>query len=142
MDVHLNNTDRYEENYNLLIQTEERRYYAIDHAAIFGGPAMKGRFSPRGEPALGQKLLSSYLLKNVLKYLSFQKIEEIVEKYFSSCNVQIVNEIGLVFDSLPDSWNVSEGLKDRVLEYALDETRLNLIKLLMTNRFHELKKKK
>ncbi|MGY6523484.1 MAG: HipA family kinase [Mongoliitalea sp.] len=142
MDVHLNNTDRNDENYNLLIQTEERKYYAIDHAEIFGGPALKERFTPKGEPVLGQKLLSAYLLKNVLKYLSFQKIDEIVEKYFASCNIQLANEIGLVFDSLPDSWTVSEGLKTRVLEYTLDENRLNLIKLLIAKRFHELKKKK
>jgi hypothetical protein len=61
---------RIEENFNLLYQTEEKKYYAIDHAAIFGGPALKESFSPKGDPALGNKLLGSVILKNILKYLS------------------------------------------------------------------------
>ncbi|MCH7414453.1 hypothetical protein MM213_13220 [Belliella sp. R4-6] len=142
MDIHLNNSDRNEENFNLLFQTKKRSYYAIDHAAIFGGPAMKGRFTPRGEPSLGQKLLSSYLLKNVLKFISFEKVEEIVENYFSKCNDALVQEVREVFDSLPNTWEIDLGLEDRILEYVLNNTRLNLLELLIKDRIYEIKKKK
>lgn len=141
MDCHLNNIDRNSENYNLLFQTKEQRFYAIDHAALFGGPALKNRFVPKGEPSLGQKLLGSYLLRNTLKFITLESIQKIVESYFSQCNSSLGTEIEKVFSKLPGSWEISEGLKERVLAYSLDETRLNLLKLLISNRLYEIKKK-
>lgn len=141
LDIHLNNADRNEENYNLLFQTNQARYYAIDHAALFGGPAMKGYFAPIGSPTLGGKLLGSFLLKNMLKFLSFEQIERIVEEYFSSCDERLGTEIEGVFDMIPESWTISESLLDRVLTYSCDETRLKLIKLLLINRLYDIKKK-
>lgn len=141
MDCHLNNIDRNSENYNLLIQTEQQRFYAIDHAALFGGPALKSRFVPKGEPSLGQKLLGSYLLRNTLKYITLENIQKIVESYFSQCNSELGSEIEKVFSMLPGSWEISEDLKERVLAYSLDETRLNLLELLLSKNLYEIKKK-
>lgn len=141
MDCHLNNCDRNSDNYNLLFQTEQQRFYAIDHAAIFGGPALKSRFVPKGEPSLGQKLLGSYLLHNTLKYITLENIQKIVDNYFSQCDSNLGIEIENVFSLLPKSWEISEGLKERVLAYSLNEIRLKLLKLLISNRLYEIKKK-
>jgi hypothetical protein len=141
LDIHLNNVDRNEENYNLLFQTNEARFYAIDHSALFGGPAMKGFFAPKGSPALGGKLLGSFLLKNILKFLSFEQIDRIVEEYFSNCDERLGTEIEGVFDMIPESWTISESLMDRMLTYSCDETRLKFIRLLLINRLYEIKKK-
>jgi hypothetical protein len=141
MDCHLNNVDRNSENYNLLFQTEQQRFYAIDHAALFGGPALKSRFVPKGEPSLGQKLLGSYLLRNTLKYITLENIQKTLESYFAQCNSILGTEIDKVFSMLPESWEISENLKERVLAYSLDETRLNLLELLLSNNLYEIKKK-
>ena len=140
LDVHLNNADRSEENYNLLFQTEESRYYAIDHAALFGGPAMKERFVPVGNPALSGKLVSSYLLRNILKFLSLDQIQEIVETYFCQCDSTLGMVIDNIFNSIPESWVVSMGLKERVQAYCLDDARLKLMKLLLLDRFYQIKR--
>ena len=142
MDIHLNNMDRNEDNYNLLFQTEKNMFYAIDHSALFGGPALKNTFSPRGEPSMGQKLLGSEILLNVIKFISFDSILEIIDEYFSGCNFQLEIEINHVFGSLPESWIVSPSLKERILEYTLNETRLGLFKLLVTDRLYKIKKKR
>ncbi|KEO75247.1 HipA family kinase [Anditalea andensis] len=141
MDIHLNNADRNESNYNLLYQTQKFRYYAIDHAALFGGPALRGRFSPGGDPALGNKLLNSFLLRNILKFLSLDQIKLEVDNYFLKCNASLGTVIESVFNSIPKSWTISQGLKERILEYSLNETRLNLGKLLVMKRLTEIKKK-
>lgn len=141
LDIHLNNSDRNEENYNLLFQTQQSKYYSIDHAALFGGPAMKGRFAPKGIPVLGNKLLNSYLLRNLLKFLSLVQIEDVVNNYFFKCNSSLGTEIESVFNSIPDVWVISDGLKNRVLDYSLDETRLELIQLLVMDRLNKIKKK-
>jgi len=141
MDVHLNNSDRNEENYNLLYHTEKRKFYAIDHAAIFGGPALKGNFSPKGSAALGNKLIGSFLLKNILKYLSLEQIEIELDTYFSKCEESLKLLIEELFVSLPPEWAVSENLQIRVLDYVLDETRNKLTQLLLIDRLHSIKKK-
>jgi len=141
LDVHLNNSDRNEENFNLLYNTEKREFYAIDHAAIFGGPALKGKFFPKGMPTLGNKLIGSFLLKNILKYLSFEQIEKEVVSYFLKCGKSLKFSIKEVFDTLPTEWEVSENLESRVSDYVLDETRNKLTQLLLLERLHAIKKK-
>lgn len=134
-DVHLNNIDRHSENYNLIFRTSDKKFFAIDHAAILGGPALKGKFQPKGNPVTGQKLIKSRLIKNLARHVPFRKFEEVVNVYYSMCGVELERKIDEVFQKISETWEVSSELNLRIKDYLLNETRNNLSVELLMNEF-------
>jgi len=123
-DVHIDNRDRWEDNYNLLLQRGEKsKLFAIDHIAVFGGPIMRGKFHQQMEPFVHQKLLKTQFVEYIVRYLSFEEIEDEVERYFYFCKYGLEDVITHTFQQLPASWDYSDSLEHRIRSFLTDENR-------------------
>lgn len=128
-DLHTDNRDRSEENFNLLMTTTKpSKMYAIDHFYCFGGRMNIGNFHPKIPINLGNSIVRSDFCRQFVSYLDIQDIIDTIEDYYYLCNPAILNGlVDNVISSLPNDWDLSQGLSDRIKAFITDTNRLNSI---------------
>lgn len=129
-DLHTDNRDRWEENYNLLIQRDILTdIYAIDHTECFCGTANIGRFNPDIPFNLSMSIFCSAYFKQMIKYASIIELNLAIDEYvyLSRTFKPIQDIIDEVFTFIPDSWQTSAGLKQRIEAFLSHHNRLSVI---------------
>lgn len=129
-DLHTDNRDRWEENYNLLIQRDKRtHFYAIDHTECFCGTANLGRFNPGIHFNLNMNIFRSPYFLQMIKYVSIKEVLDTMDEYIylSHPFKPIQGIIDEVFAYIPDSWQTSAGLKQRIEAFLSHHNRLSVI---------------
>lgn len=125
-DMHTANRDRWEENFNLLIKrTDRKKLIAIDHYDTFGGLHQLARFEPNLPADINATVIRSEFFFSLLKFMDLQIILDTIDEYVYLCQtpaIQLVsNEI---FEQVPESWQLSAGLKKRMESLLMNEERL------------------
>jgi len=130
MDLHLDNRDRREQNFNLLITHGRKRdIVAIDHLACFGGEAHIGR--PFSINAVNENLsvLLSGFAKQLLSFVDNESIFKRVEDYFCTVDNECISDVLRdVREQLPNRWNYSAGLFDRIESFLSDSERNKVVR--------------
>jgi len=130
LDLHIDNRDRTEENFNLLI-TKERPWqiYAIDHFYCFGGSTHLGKFDSKLLVNPDHTILRSNFFRQMMDYIQLSEIQKSVENYFYLCNPnKIIAIVDEVFSYIPSEWAISTGLNKRLKSFLTDPIRLANIK--------------
>lgn len=130
-DLLVDNQDRFEENYNILVEalgTGKSKFWAIDHAAIFGGNMQRGKIHPY-VPVAGMKYIASQHFKYLCKRLEVNDFRREFDAFMYLCNSleTVVND---AFDTMPSTWEQSPDLKNRILTFLTDSARLTAIEEL------------
>ncbi len=128
-DLHIENIDRSEANFNLLLKKEGKtdEFVAIDNYAAFGGPL--GNLEPHLVNFIPNNIFKSQLFLSIYQYLDKSDIEATIDNYFNKCNSQISNLVKDVFLQLPESWDFTPGLDDKIIDFLLNSKRLDSIKI-------------
>jgi hypothetical protein len=129
-DLHIDNRDRIEDNFNLLVTKEKpSKIYAIDHFFCFGGSMHIGKFTPQLPFNKDNTIIRSEFFRQMMGYLHHSEILDSVENYFYLCNPNKISAIvDEVFTFLPQQWAISSGLESRLKSFLTDPKRLELIK--------------
>jgi hypothetical protein len=123
-DFHCGNMDRSEQNFNLIYDLSfvPKKLIAIDHVAIFKGATAKNSFIPIDETDIGNNILKSSYSQSILKHFKKNDIAKVIEEYFSKIDL-IPDLIEKLFSSLPKDWIYNDDLKDRVINFLINEKR-------------------
>lgn len=132
-DLWVDNTDRKDTNYNLLIEETEfgKDWVAIDHAFCFGGEARARIFNENMPILPSEKLITSSYFINYKKQLKKTYACNIVENFLNFDTQLIEKEIDSVFSQIPKVWNIPPNLENRILNLLLCEKRNQSIKTLI-----------
>ena len=124
-DVHVNNMDRNEMNYNILVKYgSKKNLFAIDHFATFGGTQWRGSIDPdRMEAETGNKLLTSPFFRQMAKHFPDGTFKKELDDYFYLCNDELKALARETFDRLPTDWSPSGDLKERVPFFLTHDER-------------------
>jgi hypothetical protein len=131
LDMHLNNHDRREQNFNLLLTRDgKHKLYAIDHMACFGGEALIGKIRPNIEVNRDLSLLRANFSRQLMSFVTKRQVEERVEHYFCTLtNERIEQEVQIINHELHGSWGFSEGMFDKVIAFLTNRNRSEKIQL-------------
>lgn len=112
------------------------RFYAIDHAFIFGGQNNLRFFKPTDAVETQGKLIDNLYFRNYVKLvpkkIRLQVLEDFITLYKAVYNETLQN----TFPMFHPSWNIPPNLNDRILNYLSNEQRLNIVQ----NKAYELLK--
>lgn len=142
-DLLVDNKDRgRDDNLNLLEAEEllddkrKMRFYAIDHAFIFGGQNNLRFFKPTDSVETQGKLIDNLYFRNYAKLvpnkIRLQVLEDFITLYKAVYNEILQN----TFPMFHPSWNIPPNLNDRILNYLSNEQRLSIVQ----NKAYELLK--
>lgn len=128
-DLWVNNCDRgRNDNYNLLLQHNNLKYYAFDHAFCFGGLAHLRMFHAGLPFGTQDKFYSSSYFRKILPFLDKHKAKKIVDNFISLSSDEINQIISQAYDDCPEKWQIPVSIKERVLDFLLEPSRINLVK--------------
>jgi len=122
-DLHINNMDRCEENFNLIAEYGTKdSLVAIDHVAAFGGVNGKNRFIPRRVTDVGKNILRSEFGKSVIKYTSQSDRQLVLAEYESQMR-NLSPTLDVAFRNMPTDWDVSDNLHERMVTFLTNDDR-------------------
>lgn len=134
-DLWVNNMDRgrhFEDgvNYNLLLAAvnNKQKIYAFDNAFIFGGVNEIGIFNSLSPVSGYNKLVASPFYKAVIKYVSVDKLIEIVDNFVPLLYVSYSDLISNVLGQLPKEWGLLPNLNKRIDNLLTNKERIIAIK--------------
>lgn len=144
-DLMVDNRDRgREDNFNLLEaeitenNKKKLKFYAIDHAFIFGGQRELRFFKPTENLSYGHKLIEkeyfTSCVKHIPKKLRLQILEEFVTLYNETYAISIQNAFALFHSS----WEIPTNLNERVLEFLSSKERLDRVLTKMNDSLKNL----
>ncbi len=133
-DLLVDNKDRGRADNMNLIEAEcvhngkkKMKFYAIDHAFIFGGQSNLRFFKPGNSIETVGKLVDNVYFKNYIKLIPkkirLQVLEDFIILYKEVYNETLQN----TFAMFHSSWNIPPNLNDRVLNYLSNEQRLSAV---------------
>ncbi|MDD5570973.1 MAG: hypothetical protein PHD97_07425 [Bacteroidales bacterium] len=134
-DIWVDNTDRKQSNYNLLIREgKKKEIIAIDHGFAFGGVNLMGMFNPQMPVNINDKIVCSAFFKQITNYVHKEEKRDIIEKFFYFCKQysKIEKTITDVLKQLPEEWIYSKNIEDRIIKLLTSAERLNTIKQLIS----------
>lgn len=143
-DLWLDNCDRGRDGNINLIEApikevrNQNRYYAIDHAFIFGNLDRIRIFNPKNEISTNRKLLENEYFKSVIKFIPPKQRVEIVNNFVALLNENYINALQTAFSVIPDSWQVPKIVMERIHNFVSDPKRLKLVEFQVNKK---LKKK-
>jgi len=124
LDLHLDNRDRRQQNFNLLLTHGAKRdLVAIDHLACFGGESRVGQaFSPYINRNLS--ILLSDFARQLLSFAQKEAVHQKVKDYFciltDDCIQDVIQRVQQV---IPPDWECSEDLFNRILDLLTNSER-------------------
>jgi hypothetical protein len=129
-DFHISNTDRKCPNYNLIFDINypkgQKKFIAIDHVAIFGGPLLKNRFSPKCNNNLVGNILNCPFGNSIIEYLKQDYgpdiLNDTIDSYFQRID-RIPDLIKAFFETIPEQWRYNNQLSDRIIAYLINNER-------------------
>lgn len=134
-DLWVNNIDRGRHfddgiNYNLLIASENNRQkiYAFDNAFIFGGVNEIGIFNGLSAVDGHNKLVQSPFYKSIVQHISVDNLRNIVDNLLPLFSVSYQELISNVLGQLPNEWDLSLNLNDRIDSFLTNGERIVTIK--------------
>ncbi len=140
-DLWTDNVDRHSENYNLLVEVEDKKLkiIAIDHAFTFGGLNGMNIFNEKTQPNSYKKLIKSHFFRSIVKFMSQKDRIEIVNEFLTLIlNLNVEEVVNEVFDEIPVTWGVESNLRERIIGFLTSEERLKAIEYISKQ---ELKRK-
>lgn len=140
-DIHIHNTDRNEQNHNLLIQRgAQDTIYAIDHFYAFGGKQWKP--SEPKPPNIHNGLLKTSYFSEVVQYIDYQGLQNVLQAYIDKCNKTLSEKIEDIFSVLPETWEYPEDLKDNIINFVSNRERNQQMQELIDDYIRYLKTRK
>ncbi len=141
-DLHIANTERNEENFNLWIKKSNlSEFYVINHYNCFGGISNIGKFTPALTLDLSNTIILSEFGLQMLKFIDLKDILITIDDYFNICIPENLESIiDEVFNVIPGSWKYSPGLNDRIKDFVVNQERQTLIKEKFTQLIYSLKR--
>jgi len=134
-DLWVNNVDRgrfFDNgiNYNLLVASENNRakLVAFDNAFIFGGAHEIGIFNERSKVSSRNKLVESPFYKQVIKHISLDNLRVIVDNLIPLLAISNLKLIKNILAQLPDDWQLTLNLDNRIDRFLTNEQRIISIK--------------
>lgn len=130
-DLWVGNVDRgKEENFNLLAHTflKKTRILAFDHAFAFHGENGLGAFNSNWPLTSTSNLARTSYFKSVIKFIPKNERETIAKKMLDLIREIAETAIKEAFKEIPPSWDISEGLKNRVFAFQINNSRIDDIK--------------
>ncbi|SFC61833.1 hypothetical protein SAMN05421780_107125 [Flexibacter flexilis DSM 6793] len=130
-DLWVNNTNRTQSNYNLLVEETEfgKDWVAINHESCFGGT--NGFLDLETPVSPTNKLISSAYFTQYKRQLRKAEACNVIEHFFSFDTKLIENEVNAIFEALPESWQIAADLPKNILDLLLCQERNESIKTLM-----------
>jgi hypothetical protein len=132
-DLWVDNTDRYSENYNLLVRLTEGKLeiIPIDHAFTFGGLKGMKIFNENTSPDLSKKLIISRYFCKLISNIKKRRRLEIANEFLSLISQLDVEKISdEVFEKIPQEWNVNTTLKSRMIRFLKSNLRQKVVQQL------------
>lgn len=125
-DLHVDNRDRTEENFNLLLtKTRPQELYVIDHFDCFGSVGLRGRFTERLPFNLHETILRSAICQQAIAFLDPAAVQGLLTHYQYLCSPAVVNTlVDEVFATVPAAWSLSSDLASRIKGALTNSTRL------------------
>jgi hypothetical protein len=139
-DLWVDNADRHQENYNLLLKMEEGKLkiIAIDHAFTFGGLKGMNIFNPSILPSSYKKLIESQYFHSVVKHFNKSERLEIVNQLVSLIGqLDIEKIINEVFAQIPQQWEINPTLRKRIIDFLQSKQRIGIIQQICTQFLQE-----
>lgn len=139
-DLWIDNVDRRQENYNLLLKMEEGKLkiIPIDHAFTFGGLNGMNIFNPSTLPNSYKKLIKSQYFHSVIKHFNKSERLEIMNQFLSlvsHLNIEkIINE---VFTQIPEQWGINPMLRKRMIDFLQSKPRIMTLQQICTEVLQE-----
>jgi hypothetical protein len=134
-DLLVDNRDRgRDDNINLLEaevlegSKKKMRFYAIDHAFIFGGINNLRFFRPSDAIDTSNKLVDNLYFRNYIKLVPKKIRLQILEEFITLYNEIYYDTIQNTLPMFHESWNIPQNLNERILNYLSDQNRLNIVK--------------
>lgn len=126
-DLWVDNADRHNGNYNLIVKMEHGKLniIAIDHAFTFGGQNGMNIFNSTTQPSSFRKLFESQYFRSIVKYFKKNERLKIAGEFLSLIKqLDIENIVNEVFTEIPTAWEVDPRLKTRIIEFLQSNQRL------------------
>ena len=134
-DLWTNNVDRGRNfdggiNYNLLIASEmnKQKIYAFDNAFTFGGVDEIGIFNSNSQPNGYNKLVLSPFYRDIIKFIAIKDFNNIVDNFIPLLSISYKELIVDIIDQLPQEWQLTINLEDRIDKFLSNERRIESIK--------------
>lgn len=104
-------------NYNLLLEADNNKakIIAFDHAFIFGGSLNIGNFFPNTTCDNADYLHQTTFYSSIIRYMDKSKYKAVIDNFVSLQRNDTTEIIQNVFNQLPESWDLLEGLEERVI---------------------------
>lgn len=125
-DMHIDNRDRTEENFNLLLtETRPQQLYVIDHFDCFGSVGMLGHFTAALPYNLRETILRADLCQQAIRWLDATAIQDTLAQYQYLCSPATLNAlVDEVIADVPVTWTLSPDLADRLKGALANRDRL------------------
>ena len=139
-DLWVDNADRHQENYNLLLKMEKGKLkiIAIDHAFTFGGLKGMNIFNSSTLPNSYKKLIESQYFRSVVKHFNKSERLEITIQFLSLINqLNIEKIINEVFAQIPEQWEINPTLRKRIIDFLQSKQRIITLQQISTQVLQE-----
>jgi len=125
-DMHTDNRDRTEENFNLLLtKTRPQQLCVIDHFDCFGSVGLLGRFTANLPFNLRETILRADLCQQAIRWLDATAIQDMLAQYQYLCSPAVLNAlVDEVIADVPTTWTLSLDLADRLKGALTNKDRL------------------
>lgn len=125
-DLHVDNRDRTEENFNLLLtKTQPQQLYVMDHFDCFGSVGLQGRFTANLPFNLHETILRANLCQQAIRWLDTTAIREVLTQYQYLCSPAAIHGlIDEVMAVVPAAWTLSPDLAARLKGALTNRDRL------------------
>ena len=133
-DLMVDNRDRgREDNINLLeaeISMDNKKmlkFYAIDHAFIFGGQKELRFFKPREDLNYGSKLIENEYYKSLVSFIPHKIRLEVLEDFVTSYPKVYDQSLQNAFPLFHNSWQIPPNLNERMFDFLSSKERLDRV---------------
>lgn|ERR1019366_3124526 len=137
-DLMVDNRDRgRDDNINLLeaeISVGNKKmlkFYAIDHAFIFGGQQELRFFKPTENLNYGSKLIENEYFKSCVRFIPKKIRLQVLEEFVNSYNEVYDESLQKAFALFHNSWKIPTNLNDRMFDFLSSKERLNRVSIKM-----------
>ncbi len=133
-DLMVDNRDRgRDDNINLLeaeISVDNKKmlkFYAIDHAFIFGGQQELRFFKPREDLNYGSKLVENEYFKSLVSFIPKKIRLQVLEEFVTSYSKVYDQSLQNAFPLFHSSWQIPPNLNQRMFDFLSSKERLDRV---------------
>lgn len=129
-DMWVDNRDRREDNYNILIREldDKQEFIAIDHAFCFGGLRGMRSFNATQKPSAFGKLPTCGYYHSVIRFIGRDLTTIHAQNFVTSLQrLSLDTIIHEVFSTIPMTWQADSELEQRIVDFLSAPERIQVL---------------